>query len=235
MTTRVFIGKQPQNTDGREVELSEQEAHYALRVRRLKHGDSLLAMDGVARQWTATITSDKNRKCSISLDNELVAPEGPGEVTLLVGRPDVAASLELLSGACELDVHAVAFVDTERSQRRGPSAERLDKTIRAAMRQCGRFSPPRLLHFPTLTVALGYESHLPCVFGDLEPRDTTEPKRPFTRIPPPCRLAVGPEGGWSRDERALLIKHGANPIQLSPWVLRTPTAALSIVAKTLDL
>jgi 16S rRNA (uracil1498-N3)-methyltransferase len=98
------------------------------------------------------------------------------------------------------------------------------------MRQCGRFAPPELLHFATLDKALHFESQHPCVFGDVETRGESAPT---TVIPsPPCRVAVGPEGGWTRDERSVLTAHGASPVQLSPWVLRTPTAALAIVAKS---
>ena len=37
-------------------------------------------------------------------------------------------------------------------------------------------------------------------------------------------FAVGPEGGWSDDERALLQRHGALPLRLGGRVLRAETA-----------
>lgn len=231
MTTRVFVDERTPDGEGLRVQLSPQESHYALRVRRLQPGASLIAMDGRARQWAATVLSQESRKCLISLDEILNPPSPTAPLSLLVGRPDAAACLELLTGACELGVHMIAFVDTARSQRHSPSPERVARTIQAAMRQCGRFSPPDVRHFASLEEALQFESHLPCVFGDLETRGE---QVEVAAVPsPPCRVAVGPEGGWTRDERALLSTLGATPVQVSPWVLRTPTAALAIVAKSL--
>ena len=230
MTTRVVVEQKAPDGAGHEVQLSSQESHYTLRVRRLKTGAPVIAMDGRARQWAASVSLATPRKCTILLEKQLSPPSDLPVITLLVGRPDIAAALDLLTGACELGVKTIGFINTARSQRHGPSSERITRTIQAAMRQCGRFSPPDILHFATLEKALHFESHHPCVFGDVETREESGPP---TVIPsPPCRVAVGPEGGWTGDEHSMLTAHGASPVQLSPWVLRTPTAALAIVAKS---
>ncbi len=39
-------------------------------------------------------------------------------------------------------------------------------------------------------------------------------------------FAVGPEGGWSDDERTMLEKQGARPMRLGGRVLRAETAVL---------
>jgi RsmE family RNA methyltransferase len=41
-----------------------------------------------------------------------------------------------------------------------------------------------------------------------------------------ARVWVGPEGGWSDEERDRLIQAGARPLGLSPLILRTSTAAV---------
>jgi len=231
MTTRVFVDEQTPDDQGTRVQLSAQESHYALRVRRLQAGASLIAMDGRSRQWAATIVEPSLRNCLISLDKSISPPTDLPTISLLVGRPDIPACLEVITGACELGVQTIGFVDTARSQRQGPSPERVARTIQAAMRQCGRFTPPDVMRFATLEESLQFESHLPLLFGDLGTLDATTEATEYAS--PPCRVAVGPEGGWSRDERALLTTHGATPVRLSPWVLRTPTAALAIVVKSL--
>ena len=40
-------------------------------------------------------------------------------------------------------------------------------------------------------------------------------------------LAVGPEGGWSDEERAMLVTRGAVPLQLGGRVLRAETAVFA--------
>ena len=43
-------------------------------------------------------------------------------------------------------------------------------------------------------------------------------------------LAVGPEGGWSPQDRALLEAQGFAGVRLGPRVLRTETAGLAAIA-----
>jgi 16S rRNA (uracil1498-N3)-methyltransferase len=41
---------------------------------------------------------------------------------------------------------------------------------------------------------------------------------------------VGPEGGFSEEEEAEALRHGALPLSIGPRVLRTETAALAAVS-----
>ncbi len=44
-------------------------------------------------------------------------------------------------------------------------------------------------------------------------------------------LAVGPEGGWTDNELALMDAHGFKRMSLGPRILRTDTAVISLLAK----
>lgn len=52
--------------------------------------------------------------------------------------------------------------------------------------------------------------------------------------PPRALLAVGPEGGWSEYERALLTEHGFLPVGIGPRILRTDTACIALLAMVHD-
>ena len=43
-------------------------------------------------------------------------------------------------------------------------------------------------------------------------------------------LLVGPEGGWTGDERNAAIARGWTPVTLGPQILRAETAALAAMA-----
>ena len=43
-------------------------------------------------------------------------------------------------------------------------------------------------------------------------------------------VAVGPEGGWTDDELALLESHGFRRLSLGPRILKTETAAVALLA-----
>ena len=230
MTTRVYLPPATHHPLDTPIELDGAEAHYAIRVRRVRDQGAVIVMDGDGHQWDGVLLHHGSRKAAVRLLGERTPPPSPAAVRLHVGCPDVAACLELMTGACELGVHTVALIDTARSQRHRPSAERIQKTLRAAMRQCGRFAPP-IVHVDTsLEQTLERLDASPRWFGDHQ----TIPS-PHTGSPRgPCDLLVGPEGGFDARERANIVDAGFLPIRLSPWVLRTPTAALAIVAKTLE-
>ena len=45
-----------------------------------------------------------------------------------------------------------------------------------------------------------------------------------------CVLAVGPEGGWSERDRAVLEAVGFKGLRLGPRILRTETAGIAAIA-----
>jgi 16S rRNA (uracil1498-N3)-methyltransferase len=55
---------------------------------------------------------------------------------------------------------------------------------------------------------------------------------PLPLAPPGGALAVlvGPEGGWTDQERALALRHGAMPCGLGRLILRAETAPLAVLA-----
>ena len=53
-----------------------------------------------------------------------------------------------------------------------------------------------------------------------------------------CRgsvVALGPEGGWTDDEVALLEAHGFARLSLGPRILRTDTAAIAVLARLMPV
>jgi 16S rRNA (uracil1498-N3)-methyltransferase len=54
----------------------------------------------------------------------------------------------------------------------------------------------------------------------------------WARHQPPqaLTLMVGPEGGFSDEEEALALRHGALPLAMGPRILRTETAGLAAAA-----
>jgi 16S rRNA (uracil1498-N3)-methyltransferase len=53
----------------------------------------------------------------------------------------------------------------------------------------------------------------------------------MAETPPPAAILIGPEGGFSPAERALLLAHpAARRLSLGPRILRADTAAVAAIA-----
>lgn len=102
-----------------------------------------------------------------------------------------------------------------------------------ASRQCRRASVPEVLGALPLHVALA-APYWKDARGRFSMDDRGERPRadPFARAAASgdYALAVGPEGGWSDAERALLVKTGAHPVALGARVLRAETAVFAGLA-----
>jgi 16S rRNA (uracil1498-N3)-methyltransferase len=225
---------------GSEIGLDAEESRYLVKVRRVRVGGTIELFDGRGEVWIARVLS-LGRHVRVAIEGPRPRPTGEplAPRVVLLGLPDAAATLEAVTGACELGATQLVFVRCERSPGHLPSAGRIERVIRAAMRQCGRPSPPELLGVPPgdpwpLAQALAHRPELPGMFGDphtTEPTAPTVPTEPTEPTDRGVRLLVGPEGGLSPLEIEAAIAAGFMPVRLGPWVLRTPTAVVALLAR----
>lgn len=241
MSTRAFVpdGLAPAAMQvGQLVELDDEESRYILKVRRVRAGESLELLDGRGHRWTARLAS-AGRRAQVEIMAIVREPEPPPTRILLLGLPEPAATLDALTGASELAATQIVLVRCERSQGHAPSSARIERVLRAAMRQCGRPSPPELLGAPpgdawALADALAHRSELAGVFGDPGPGESRLPDAgtDFGRgLEKGLRLLVGPEGGLCPAELEAARLAGFRGVCLGPWILRTPTAVVALLAR----
>jgi 16S rRNA (uracil1498-N3)-methyltransferase len=228
MSVRVFHGPGDSLQPGARIELDREESHYLLRVRRARAGDAIEVLDGVGGRWHARVQpppTSGSGPASVVLDAAVALPAPAREVVLLLALPDPKATLEALAAACAGGASAVVFVGTEHAHASLPGSDRIDRIMRATMRQCGRPAPPGLRGPIPLARALEERAELPGVVaepgadgGDLHPGHGV-------------RFLVGPEGGLSSDELRRSRAAGFSPLSLGPWTLRTETAVTAGLAR----
>ncbi len=219
MSVRVFI---PPGSAG-EVTLDAEESHYLVRVRRGRAGQEIEALDGASGRWHATVRAADPRAARIALGPAIPTP-AVAERAVLLGMPDRAPMLEALDHALCLGASAVLLVRCARGADALPGRARLDRTLRAAMRQCGRPKPVPLLGPYPLAEALDMA-----------------PGRRFVATPggtqlihpsfSPASVLVGPEGGLTPQELILAREHGFAAMDLGPWILRTPLALAAALSR----
>lgn len=225
MTTRVFVEPDGLRA-GAEFPLSPDESHYVLRVRRLAPGDALEALDGTGRVFVGTVARADGKACVVQIGSPIERAPGPARVVLL-GRPDPRAALEALTAASEAGATHVVLLRTAFAHHAVPSPARIDRTLRASQRQCGRPLAPRVEIGEDLAATLSRDWPPPAFVA--EPCATEAP--PVLDARAGATVLIGPEGGLTADELARARAAGFAPLSLSPWILRTQTAVAAALGR----
>jgi 16S rRNA (uracil1498-N3)-methyltransferase len=229
MTMRVFYDG-PLHV-GAEVQIASDEHHYLRRVRRARIGTEIEILDGHGGLAVATLARIDDREATATIDSVVTHPPSP-MLELWLGIPDASACLDAITLATELGCTAIVLVRTAHGTAPVPSTARIERVIRAAMRQCGRPTPPEIRGPIALDALLDAHEHGCGVFawerlrGDAHSDDAIVQRRPQ-------RLLVGPEGGLTDDEASRCRARGMEAVGLGPWTLRTETAVAAGLGRLL--
>jgi 16S rRNA (uracil1498-N3)-methyltransferase len=135
----------------------------------------------------------------------------------------------IVEKAAELGARRVRLAITERTNAERTRVDRLAAIATEAAEQTGRLDVPSIEAPQTLDRLLAdWPSDRPLMFCD-EAGDAPPSLEALTgRAPGPWAVLIGPEGGFSAKERALIrALPAAVPVSLGPRILRADTAAIS--------
>ena len=156
------------------------------------------------------------RVAGMILDEWPHRPEPRSRISIAVANLPAPALELVLSRCTEAGAHSFMVFQADRSVARGAKPERWRVICREAAMLAGRLRVPEVAAASSLDAALAsVESPVLLVRGS-----TT----PLARITEPADLTlfIGPEGGWTERELALVPLHAG----LGPRNLRADTAAL---------
>ena len=205
-------------------------AHHLARVVRLKPGESVEVSDG-QRLFKAEVETASGKEVLFRLAEELDAP-APAlwlEVHLAIIKfPRFELAVEKLT---ELGVSAIVPVAAERSDKglvRGAlkRLERWRAIAEAAAEQSRRMAPPEITEPAPLAEALARPASQR-IFLDFEAPPL---RNVFEANAERTVLLIGPEGGWTEQERNTALAAGAIAASCGQTVLRTETAAIASTA-----
>jgi len=224
---------------GEERELAPDDARKAAVVLRKRAGDGLEIVDSGGTLFAARIVRVTAYAVVVRLEAERAAAREPRvELTLLQGVPKGAKMDFVVEKATELGVARIVPLVTQRVQGDAASAakvERWRRLAKAASQQCGRRTiaaidePRRLADALSATDVPGYDAVL--VAWEVAERVPLRDRLPAllegrSRV----AVAIGPEGGFARDEVTAALAAGATAISLGERILRTETAGLVLCA-----
>jgi len=220
--------------------LSEDEANHAVRVLRLRDGDSVEAIDGQGHSTPAILRIQGGITRLELATGATPRIEAANAIVPLVLEMAVLkgdAMEWVIEKAVELGVHALCPVLTAHTvvqiKNKGPEAfqERWQKIADQALKQCGRLerlriAPPTeleqvILNHPASARVPRYWCDEASVASAPELQQKLGGALQYDEV----RLLIGPEGGWSEEERGWLAT-SSEKVQLGPLILRAETAAL---------
>lgn len=218
-------------TSGLHVPLEDEQAHYLLRVLRMQQDDAVIVFNEQMGAWRAQLHVS-GKKAAAVLDTQVQQPTRSRDVTLLAAPLKKEAWYFLLEKATELGVRTIQPVVTDYTQTTRVNLERDRTNVLEASRQCERTDIPAYHDVVKLTVLLRDWDPERVLCVALERSDARPALDVFQEYAGrKMAILIGPEGGFSKDERALFAQHEwIIPIALGDLILRAETASMSALA-----
>lgn len=222
-------------TTGLSLDLDKNHANYLGNVLRLKPGASLILFNGRDGAWLAELTGISRKSASVRLV-EHASPQ-PEPADFWYGfAPLKSARLDyMVQKATEMGATQIQPVITAHTQVSRLKMDRLRANAIEAAEQCEVLQVPEILEETSLSNLV---STWPDLHGDrvlVMADEGEEAASPVEKLGALTGrrfgLIIGPEGGFSEEERALLrAQPFVLPISLGPRILRADTAAVAALA-----
>jgi 16S rRNA (uracil1498-N3)-methyltransferase len=211
--------------------LPDDQAHRARHVLRMADGDAVLVFNGRDGEWQAELAFSK--KAVTATPRIQTRPQGPTPDLEILFAPLKAGRLDyLVQKLVEMGAGRIRPVVTAFTQNRSLQSRKLDAWVLEAAEQCGILEIPSVSEPVALEQALmGWDATRRLIFCD-EDSGAQNPLAALEGLPRgPLAVLIGPEGGFSDAERAMLrALPFVTAIPLGPRILRADTAAVAALA-----
>jgi 16S rRNA (uracil1498-N3)-methyltransferase len=217
--------------EGVEVAASAAQARYLGAVMRRGPGEAVRLFNGRDGEWSARIARLDRDRATFAVETMLRAQAGGADLWLAFALLKRDATDLVVRQATELGAAAILPVLTERTVAARVNADRLEAIATEAAEQCERLDLPAI-HAPVPLPALldGWPAGR-TLFVAAERAGAPWPDAAAGEGSGPAALLVGPEGGFSPGEHALLRRQPfARLVGLGATILRAETAAVAGLA-----
>lgn len=215
------------------VPLEPAAMNYLLNVLRMEEGARLLVFNGRDGEWEALLRKPTRKTAVLALQRQTRPQDIAGRITYAFA-PLKAARLDyMVQKAVEMGAARLVPVLTQRTQVSRLKDERLLANVIEAAEQCG------ILAVPVVAPEIRLDRFLAqCPASELlvfcdEDAEIVDPVATLRSRPAPAGITVlvGPEGGFTPEERAMILNHpGILRLSLGPRILRADTAAVAVLA-----
>ncbi len=210
------------------LQLPESDSKHAVRVLRMKDGDTISVIDGRGSLYTCRLVDAHPRHAAV----EIISVESrtlpwSQKLAVAVAPTKHMDRMEwLVEKMTEVGVNTIIPMLTDRSERRELKTERLEKIAVSAMKQSLKAVMPEILPLTPLKQIIGM---MPEAGRYVAYCDEAIGKTDFAKVYTPGRdtlILIGPEGDFTPEEIRTTLGAGFRAVTLGENRLRTETAAL---------
>ncbi len=211
------------------VPLNKKSAHYLFNVMRLGTGDAITVFNGRDGAWSACVTDSSRNGATLACLEQTRQQTLPPDIWLLFAPIKKARTDFIVEKAAEMGVRAIQPVLTEFTNAERVRTDRLQAHAIEAAEQCGGTFVPTVrppMRLPEMLANWPRDRRL--MFCD-ETRGAENEKNDLAGAKgAPWAVLIGPEGGFSPEEKTALIRAPfVTPVSLGPRILRADTAAVA--------
>jgi 16S rRNA (uracil1498-N3)-methyltransferase len=231
MRRRFFVD---QVRSGR-AEISGDDARHLTRVLRVEAGQRYEISDN-SNVYLAEVETARKEHVAFRTLEKLAAPKPTVRLILCAALIKFDHFEWMIEKATELGVSEIVPVESIRSERGLERAahKRIERWRRIALeasQQSRRAFLPEVSEPASLGDVVAREATYKFAFDENPNTRPLNAAFPAVRDPQDTvAILIGPEGGWTDDERAQFTTAGWLPVSLGPLILRAETAALAALA-----
>jgi len=221
------------------IHLSNQVAHHANHVLRLKTEDKIILFHNDPYDYSAVITQINKKTVEVYIDSKFENQKNPTIHLRLFQSLSSSEKMDwIIQKSVELGVSSIIPMYSKRSniKLQGSRAEKKlshwQQVIISACEQSGRSSLPKISLPKKIEECLSLKNekngnHLKLILSPKEKNTLQSLNNPSVKN---IDIMIGPEGGFTEEELNQTIKSSFVPISLGPRILRTETAPLSMLS-----
>ena len=214
------------------IETDQDQFNYLANVLRMEDGAELLVFNGRDGEWKASISFPTRKRILLTPAEQTRPQPAPSDLHYLFAPLKVGRLDYLVQKAVEMGAGLLQPVMTQHVQGKITNLDKVKANVIEAAEQCGILGIPDVAEPVKLADLLARWPHerriIYCDEGDAG----QNPLPLLTQVKEKhLALLVGPEGGFSEEERALLRSLDfVTAIPLGPRILRADTAAVAAMA-----
>ncbi len=214
------------------VSLTREQANYLMNVLRLKSGEQILIFNGRDGEWRAALEPVSRRDAVLQVVLRQRAQTGGPDLHYLFAPLKRSRLDYMVQKATELGVARLQPVLTRYTMAERVNGQRMRANVIEAAEQCGILRVPEVAEpVPLQRLLAAWDPTRRLIFCD-EAAPIRDPVQALAAVPPgPLAVLIGPEGGFSPEERAALTAlPSVTRLSLGPRIMRADTAAVAALA-----